>query len=201
MKKTVLSLALLCATYVAAFAQGSDFLQIKSGITLGFQTGVQINRSPILNIPKYQSANRVLIRKKLTHHFDVETGINYTVVPMGYSLTGESAISKFRNQPNCMSIPLTIQYNFLPEHSRLRPYISAGGIYDIIKTSYPARAIVYSDGGTGQVQNSTRYIGLMVAQGVIYEVNTKIQFNENIHFIQESKCKSIGFDIGFGYNL
>lgn len=201
MKKFIISLALLCAANVASFAQGADFLQIKSGVTLGFQTGVQVNRCPTLDVPKYQSTNRLLVRKKLTHHFDIESGINYTVIPMGHSLSSENTIAHFRNQPNQISIPLTLQYNFLPEHSKLRPYISAGGIYDIIKTSYPAKAILYTDGNTGQVQNGTKYIGVMVSQGVIYEVNTKIQFNESIHFIQESKCKSVGFDIGFGYNL
>src|SRR6185312_15527781 len=161
MKRILLSLTLLCAANAASFAQDANFLRIKSGVTLGFQTGVQANRCPSLDIPKYQSVNRLLIRKKLTHHFDVETGINYMVVPMGYSLMNENSISQFRKQPNQISIPLTLQYNFLTEHSKLRPYISAGGIYDIIKTSYLTRTILYTDGNAGQVPNGNRYIGVM----------------------------------------
>jgi hypothetical protein len=201
MKKIILSLALLCAAQVVSLAQDADFLQIKSNITLGFQSGIQVNKCQNQTVNKYQYTNRMLVRKKLTHHLDIESGINYTVVPMGFSAINQNIVSEYRNIPNQLSIPVTLQYNFLSENSRFRPYISAGGIYDIIKTNYPARTISYTDGNVPNTQNGNRYIGLIVTQGVIYEVNTKIQFNENIHFIQENKCKTIGFDLGIGYKL
>jgi outer membrane protein W len=198
---------LLILTLTVAFslhAQDTTFSQIKKTITLGFQAGTQLNYcAPYQNnkIGKYQYTNRLLARKKITHHFDVETGINYAVIPMGNTITPLPFTSRLKNQGSQLSIPLTIQYNFLPETKRLRPYISAGAIYDIIKISAPpATKPAYTDGAIPAMQ-SNKGIGAVVTQGVIYEINTKIEFNENIHFIQQNNCKCIGFDLGIGYKL
>ena len=205
MNKFLLGLLFSCAIYTSAFAQDTSHTQIKRNITLGFQTGVQLNNCPpyqYLNkkIGKYQYTNRFIARKKITNHFDIETGVNYTVIPMGNTLTQGVYSNRFRSQSSQLSIPLSVQYNFRSQSKRLRPYISVGGIYDIIKLTPPATRNVYTDGNIPNLQNN-RNLGAIVTQGVIYEVNTKIQFNENIHFIQQGNCKCVGFDIGIGYKL
>jgi outer membrane protein W len=208
MNKFLLVILVSCTLGATAFAQDTSYFQIKRNITIGFQTGEQLNNCPSYQYPnnnkagRYQYTNRLLARKKITHHFDIETGINYAVIPMANTVTSTPITNRFRNQATQLSIPLSIQYNFLPETKKIRPYISAGGIYDIIKINPPAPPKgTYTDGSVPIVQNGNKNIGAQITQGVIYEVNTKIQFNENIHFIQQSNCRCFGFDIGVGYKL
>jgi outer membrane protein W len=205
MNKYLLSLALAySANIAAAMAQDTSVCQIKNNVTIGFEsaTEMQMARQPYQEFyNRLQDSKELFAHKRLTKHFDVQAGIAYTVVPMGISVGEQNVVKKLKNQPYQLSLPLSLQYNFLSEKSKLRPYIGAGGIYDIIKTSYPVKTTVYTDGNVPSTQNGNKSIGVYITQGVIYEVNTKIEFNANIHFIQEHQCKTVGFGVGLGYKL
>ena len=50
-------------------------------------------------------------------------------------------------------------------------------------------------------QPDTKYITIFFTQGVTYEINTKIEITQSIHFIPENTNSVIGIDLGIGFKL
>ena len=50
-------------------------------------------------------------------------------------------------------------------------------------------------------QSDTKNITILFTQGFTFEVNTKIQVSQSLHFIPGNTTKVIGIDFGVGYKF
>ncbi len=184
-------------------------LKQKQSVSLGFQSGRELlfHSSPLIHSRQskvhYSISNTLFLRKPVNTHFKIETGIKYSAIqniPVKINGIGkESFIIPKTNRS--LSIPVTIQYYFLPENSRIHPYCGAGLQYNINGNGNisPFKSEIHSD---DVVQNGgTKYISILFTQGITFEINTKIQLNQSFHFIPGSTDKTIGIDIGIGFNI
>ena len=181
-------------------------------IAIGFQAGAQTMFTPTINSPhlldnhKYNFTKGAYVKKYWGNHFGLEASVNYTNMP-------RIDISQNRNVPNSVfnpqdkmytiTIPVVVQYYIFPKACKFRPYIGAGAAY--CKNSNPFSTNL-SNGDLINNQPAIRcnsYISVSVVQGVTYEVNTKIQFNESLHFEPNNNCcgNTFGLNLGVGYKL
>ncbi len=106
-------------------------------------------------------------------------------------------------KPYSVGVPVTVQYYFLPEKHKLHPYFGAG-----LQYQYNLNSNIAPITGDGRnipalpiPQPGTKYLNILFTQGVTFEINTKIQISESIHFSPGSTDKVIGIDLGLGYKL
>ena len=211
-----LSLALLYLTVasVCGYAQSKikqETKKEKQPITVGFQTGRELlfNTTPLLHSKQskvhYGISKSLVLRKPLNVHFKLEAGLSYTSIqttPVPFSFTG-----KQNNNLKAYSfaLPVTIQYYFLPEKCRIRPFCGAGLQCNLSehKNNMPIPASgmdVVSQYNTPP-QSDTKYITIVFTQGVTFEVNTKIEVSQSFHFIPENNNTVIGINLGVGYKI
>jgi outer membrane protein W len=169
-----------------------------SNITIGFNTGAStVFKAPVIYKPnpRWNNFSSLTVKKDLNKHIAISTGVDYS---NNISLTKH--INK-QTAVNTISIPTTVQYYLLPTGKRFRPYVGAGVSYNIIKTGFNGSN--YQDAPIGQccLQNGTKYISIIATQGVMFEINTKIQINESIHFMPSNQANIIGVNVGMGYKL
>ena len=183
----------------------------KNNLTIGFQTGTEAPfNSQLLNSgqikTRYAISSTLVLRKTINQHFKIESGLKYSVVENSTLCPTEKYISSKtrRNQPCSVSLPFTIQYYFLPENSRVRPYVGAGMQYNLVSnfnTISPFTTYAQSDINSEQSLTGTKYINILFTQGITFEINTKIQLSQSIHFKPGNPNKTIGIDLGIGYKL
>ena len=197
---SALLLWLLSVTSLSVFAQSKlkkTTKQESHKTTFGIQLGKEssFTHSPFAGgkHAKTQYTNKSLILKRqLSSHLKVEAGLNVGTCNCNKQGTG-SAVSK-------VSLPLTLQYYFLPEKYKIRPYCGAGvqgnivAIDNIAATSYEGRQ-------QNEKNSGTKNITILFTQGVTFEVNTRIQVNQSLHFIPGNNTKVIGIDFGVGYKF
>ena len=178
----------------------------KSKITLGFDAGKQIsfNRTnhPLSTTNKLPKANSgtFILRKAFSPRFTFETGLTYysyqnNLPPVGEVLSKHSKAKQLSK----LSVPVTIQYYFLPEQYKIRPFCGTGLLYDCNPKSADQSPM---DTHSGNYNNAdTKYISILFTQGVTFEINTKIQIRQSFHFIPGNASKTIGIDLGIGYTF
>lgn len=182
----------------------------RHNITIGFQSGQDafLNPSPSLQNrqtkTQYGVDHGLTIRKKLSPHFKIESGISYNQLP-NPTTKDYSSNTNFNNclKPYCLSLPTTLQYYFLPQKSKLRPYCGAGIQYNINispNTISPFSGDSYPAHSQQNYQSGTKYISILFTQGVTYKINTKIQITQSFHFIP-SAIKTFGLDLGLGFTI
>lgn len=130
----------------------------------------------------------------------VESGFAYSPDATSYNMTplSEKAVKGMNGY--MISVPATLQYYLLPTKKKLNTYIGAGVEYNYFKQT--SASTVAKDAPAKPLQNIS-ILNLSIVQGIIYEVNTKIQVRESIHFIpnEQPGCQDIGFNVGIGYNF
>ncbi len=205
---------LLCYLTIASFtvfAQNKIKHTIKKedhkGLTLGIQSGRELlfNSTPLIhskqNKVHYGINKSLVLRKPLNAHFKAEAALNYgTMQSASFQSTGFYS-NKITGQ-NKLSAPVTLQYYFLPEKCRVRPYCGAGIQGNILTSNF--NPTPFSDVGVNQYTNTqqdTKYITILFTQGVTFEVNTKIEVSQSFHFIPGNANKVIGVDLGIGYKI
>ena len=171
-------------------------------VVLGIQTGKEILLSTpsIHGQTKIHSATTksIVLKKSLNERFKIETGINYATNTGMDCFCGKRTANLKSSK---ISLPISLQYYFLPEKYRLHPYCGAGvqgclsgdnnqlSINNTESTDYNKR------------QSDTKNITILFTQGFTFEVNTKIQVNQSLHFIPGNTTKVIGIDFGVGYKF
>ena len=177
-------------------------------ITLGLQSGRELlfNSTPLLHSKQskihYGISKSLVLRKPLNKHFKIEAGVNYNSITNSPDLL-DLTIRNNGAKTNQISLPVTIQYYFLSRQYRLRPYCGAGMMGCITANNRNQIPLLRGDGRTEQYipQPDTKYITILFTQGVTFEINTKIQVSQAIHFIPGYNNKVIGIDMGVGYTF
>lgn len=207
---TVLSMVTVS---VPGFAQNKIKSVLKkenAGITIGFQSGKEIlfSTTPQVhnkqNKTRYGSAKSLVIRKPINAHFKLETMLGYTSIQNNPPIFfGAGKINNYL-KPSSFSLPVTIEYYFLPEKNKLRPFCGAGFQCNCPngKNNNPSPLsgmdvnVPYYNS-----QADTKYITILFTQGVTFEVNTKIEITQSIHFMPENSNNAIGVDLGIGFKI
>ena len=171
-------------------------------VTIGFQSGRELlfNSSPLIHSRQSKVhpaiSSRLVLRKPINAHFKVETGLSYSAIQ-----TPGSATVGYK-KPYTLAVPVTLQYYFLPKQCRVQPYFGAGMQYNF---NTPSNTISPFNGditpSVNNYQSGTKYISILFTQGMTFEINTKIEINESFHFIPNNGNKTIGLDLGIGYNI
>lgn len=175
----------------------------KRAVTIGFQSG----KSLLFETPaaskkikrQYFTNNAVNINVAINKHFKAESGISYNTLPsQSYQIKGLAKPSTFKYSG--VSVPFTLQYYPLQHHCRLQPYCGVGFQYN--DNPFSASLSAPADNSSvDNAQSGTKYISVIFAQGMTFEINTKIQITQSFHFIPEGAEKTIGFGFGIGYTI
>ncbi len=204
---TVALLTLVIAS-VCGFAQDKVKHSAKKehAVSVGFQTGRELlfNSSPLLHSKQskihYGVSKSLVLRKPLNTHFKVEAGLNYT--SFQNTITSPSFFGKQNNsKPYIFSLPVTIQYYFLPEKCKVRPFCGAGIQCNMLQANNNPPSLTEVNPIPYNPQPDTKYITILFTQGVTFEINTKIEITQSIHFIPENTNSVIGIDLGIGFKL
>lgn len=179
----------------------------KNKVTVGFQSGRELlfNSSPLIHSKQskvhYAISNTLVLRKPVTQHLKLDAGIKYEIPTPGTAfdkkLFGQKKYSS-------LSMPLSVEYYFLSENARVRPFIGTGVEYDLPQNATnisPFLSDRKSEEIPFQPLQGTRYINILFTQGVTFEINTRIEVSQSFHFIPGNSSKIIGVDIGIGYRL
>ncbi len=194
------ALAVSASTYT--YGQAKKKTKKTTGITLGFQGGREIlfNSSPLIHSRQskvhYGISKSFVLRKSIGAHFKAETRLNDVTYP-GAMMTGNNkGENKF--SASKINIPLTLQYHPLCCGAKVDPFCGLGLQYNFNPSSgyHPNIEVPVQNTNTG-----TKYISILFTQGVTYEISTKIDLDESIHFIPGTGSKSLGFNVGIGYKL
>jgi outer membrane protein W len=204
-----LSVALMIMHQANAHAQSTSnnsYAKIDKKITIGFRTAQSVlfhlYPQTAHNSKTRATSKTLFLSLPVCNHFKIEAGLTYNVLtPQFTRFNGMDKPGKFRGLPGELTIPLTVQYHFLKKKSKIHPYIGAG-------FQYRAKAynLLSQPANADWVPNISQYkpndVGLMFTEGIIYQINTKIQLNQSFHFIQ-SCCggKNIGLDLGISFTL
>jgi len=206
--KRYLLLAVPCVALTSGIVLGQDsYYKPKKtpSFTIGFQTGrEQVFRSLSINreYTKVQAAthNAIVFRKPINKHFKVETGLSYSTI-QNNTATIKGLDKKSLVRPNKTStIPITLQYCFAPAKTRLQVYCGAGVRCNINSSANPLPNFNSHINPDYRAITGTKYINVMITQGITFQINTRIQLNQSFHFIPGADTV-IGFDLGIGYDI
>jgi hypothetical protein len=206
--KKYLLLAVPCVapTSGVVFGQDGFYNQKKTtSFTIGFQTGreqvfrsLSINRAPT----KVQVATRntIVFRTPINNHFKLETGLSYNTIPNNI-VTIKGLDKKNIVRPNnTTTIPLTLQYCIAPSKTRVQVYFGAGVQCNINSASNPLPNFNCHTNPDYRAITGTKYINLVITQGITFQINARIRLNQSFHFIPGADTV-IGFDLGIGYKI
>jgi len=197
---------LLAATTVYAQAKHKS-IKHHSNYTIGFQSGREFlfNSSPAIRTHQSKIhtgvSSSLVLRRPIGNHLAVAAGVNY--YPSNTAVKKLSDKS-FATQPYKFALPVTVEYYFLPRERKLRPFVGAGAQYNLLGTAGNTSISPFTDNSSTSQTNSvagTKYINILFTQGVTFEINTRIQLTESIHFIPDNNNCSFGIDLGIGFRL
>ena len=175
--------------------------------TIGFQTGRELlfNTTPLIHSKQgkvhYGISKSLVLRKSLNTHLKVEAGLSYAGIQN--SPGTESLLNKLSTPKSYkLSVPVTVQYYFLPQKCRFHPFCGAGVQGNMLHNS---NSMI----GNGDIDpallngphSDTKYITILFTQGITFEVNTKIELTQSFHFIPDNTNRVIGIDLGIGFNI
>ena len=204
-----LSICYLALASVCVYGQSKTWHNNSTGkhkqpLTVGFKSGQDILfPSHNYNKTHYAISSTLFLRKPITSNFFFETGLKYSVIQSGSNPFYKTLNSGYATpkQAFSLTIPVTIQYYFLPEKSRVRPYIGGGMQYGFGGNNNNITPFNTENHPDFTDQTGTKYISILFTQGVTFEINTKIQVNQSFHFLPEATNKTFGIDIGIGFKL
>jgi hypothetical protein len=165
---------------------------------IGFYKGVKVfdvAKNGYCSKHKTLTSSGIIVRMPVVSHFKVEVAIDYTHF-LNFPKQENQVITA--QNYSAVSVPVSIQYYFLPKKCRVQPYFGAGTIiYSDVKNSLS----LIENGEIKPAPQGTRYISVMFTQGIIFEINPKIQVSESLHFINEGGKNSVGINFGIGFKL
>lgn len=186
----------------------SYYTKIDHKVNVGFQTTKTILFDLTKQIPpqkkksnKHKRYNSAMIYAQLllSKKFRLETGLSLNLIQMPGESTSPFNKYTFVDQYG-FSVPVSVQYYFGKKNSRIKPYVGAGIQYNVFATNRKL-----NEGTLDYIstlpQQGTSYISILFTQGLIYEVNTKIQVMEHLHFLPSEGVKTMGLDVGIGFKL
>jgi len=204
------ALFLFTVASVCGYAQGKikHISKVeKQPITIGFQAGRELlfNSSPLIhskqNKVHYGINKSLVLRKPLNSHFKLETGLNYA--SFQNNANNIIAPGKLNNNQYIYSVPVTMQYYFLPAKCKFHPFCGAGLQGNFLDNKNATSTSIGMDVAPQNYipQADTKYITILFTQGVTFEVNTKIELTQSFHFIPANNNSVIGIDLGIGYKI
>ena len=142
------------------------------------------------------TSNGVVVRMPLVKHFKAEVALDYSQI-LKYPKQDNNS-QRFPSTTPALSVPVSIQYYFLPKKCKVQPYLGVGSVlYSDVKNSLS----VIDNGEIVLKPWGTKYISLFFTQGIIFELNTKIQLSESLNIINEDGKNSFGLNFGIGFKL
>jgi len=209
-------ISLLLATSIAAsplyarqIKEPKEKTKRSNSTTIGFRSGRALFYSSTKmggskQIKTYPGiSNSLFARKPIYGRVSLEGGATYTMFRKPVSLPFKENKNLNSFQAYNIALPVTVNYFFLPGHCCIHPYIGAGFQYNLTpnnRTGSPFNNesnVAYQD----NQQGGTKYISLLFTQGVTFQVNTKIQINQSVHFAPGNNNRVIGIDLGIGCQL
>ncbi len=164
---------------------------------VGFYKGCEVlyprrieNADKFIQIPEQE----ISLKIPVSNHVKFETGICFTSAPGCAPIILMAARSE-----ESFSVPIVLDYYLLQRKSKLQPYFGAG----VMVGTEPRRLFLQQLDDKEQYNTAypgTKFISILFTQGMTFEVNTKIQLNETIHFLSTQSSPntfSIGFGVGF----
>jgi len=169
----------------------------KEAFTLGFETGKTIFTTP--GSKQVINDKKLFLNKTIGKHVKLETGFqcfkqpSHIFIPAtkdNYTLTGMD-----------YSIPLSMDFYLLPQKSKLNTYCGIGLQYNHLCKQNACYQGDQEQPTSPYPLPGTHLVSILFTQGVTYEVNTRIQVKQSIHFIPQAGNKTIGLDLGIGFKL
>ena len=142
-----------------------------------------------------------MLKKTFTKHINVETGIKHNPGQTNSLITMASDKKYLNTAKGSISLPLSIQYYFLQTKWRLQPYCGAGIQYNIGKQGPMMPPFASDIRLDNTMPTQTRYINVLITQGVSFQVSTRIQLTQSFHFAPDRTNPTMGMDLGIGFNL
>lgn len=179
----------------------------KKDWVIGYSAGEQmLLGSPGPASGKYAFTNTISGKTNIDDRWALDLEINVSVVkkePVGntVSITNEGMCKEYN-----VSVPVTIEYNFLPKQNKLRPYVGAGVQYSVYQESY--NEYDFYEGVAKRVTSikaNTPYASFVITQGVTYDISPKIQIKESLHFLPQTGSQTnnsaLGLSLGIGFKF
>lgn len=173
---------------------------------VGYSAGEQmLLGNPPPTSGKYAFTNSVSAKKYIDDRWAIEFELNLSVVKREssgnvVSITNEGVCKEYN-----VSVPVTVQYNFLPKDSKVKPYIGAGVQYNVYQEKY-SEYDFYE--GLAKKITSTKtyspYASFVITQGVTYDISPRIQIKESIHFLPQINThtnSTVGVSVGIGFKF
>jgi outer membrane protein W len=195
---------LLCSTLAipSGYAQAmkaSSHRFIHPPFTLGLTRGIDyldVSRTGYASKLKGIATTGMLIRIPIITQFKVETGLKYSHILQANAANSQNVSNTLPAPSTTISVPITIQY-YLNPGNRIQSYIGIGTMLSMSNVKSPAllgKEIAPSTTGN-------EFISLMFTQGIIFEINTKINISEEIHILNTDGKKTMGFNVGVGFKM
>ncbi len=207
-RRTIISTLSILLLLVTAVSYGhirtdkkkkNQFLHL-SETNIGFYKEarfVQSAKSKVCCSGRPIMSNGIVVRMPIVKHFKAEVSLDYAQM-LNYGKHGDQVKTlPSRNAP-VISLPVSIQYYFLPKKCKVQPYAGLGTvIYSDVKNSLS----ILDNGEIRTKPLSTKYISLFFTQGIIFEINPKIQLSESVNFMTENGRNTIGVNFGIGFKI
>lgn len=213
LKLFILSVIMGSFVSVGMYAQDTANTKQKSNDwAIGYKTGAYLIKPRINKVytsisARYAVSNGVYANKSIGKNLAFEIGVNYASVQNGaFDLRREShnMLHPEDNSAYNISVPVSVHYYLVPANYRFRPYVGVG--MEASKMFYTTYTGMHMDNNMEQQPATTTskvpYVSVAVTQGVVYQVNTRLQIRENIHFQRDNvNGKRFGIDVGVGCRL
>ncbi|MBC7554984.1 MAG: hypothetical protein H7257_13520 [Taibaiella sp.] len=165
-------------------------------ITLGFYHGVNLLDVSRNGFKQKQQMNGIMVNVPLVNHIVAELRVAFSEANAAQLSCTSDAQSVCLKQ--AFNMPLSLQYYFMPQSCKIQPYFGMGAmLYSRFKNPEYAPA----DNSSKFPAAGNRYISIMFTQGATFEVNTKINITESLHFYKADGKDNVGFNIGIGFKL
>lgn len=195
-----------CTKNAAAQDSCTSHCAKKTDWVVGYSAGEQMLLGNTTSLTgKYAFTNSVSARKNIDDRWSLEFELNVSIIkkePSGnvVSITNEGVCKEYN-----VSVPVTVQYNFLPKDSKVKPYIGAGVQYNVYQEKYSEYD--FYEGFAKKVtsiKTYSPYASFVITQGVTYDISPRIQIKESIHFLPQINTHSnsaVGVSFGIGFKF
>ena len=177
----------------------------KKDWVVGYAAGEQMLLGNTPPTAKYAFTNTVSGRKNIDDRWSIDMEISLSVVKRQttgneVTITNEGVCKEYN-----VSVPVTVEYNFLPKDSKVRPFVGAGVQYNVYQENYSEYD--FYDGLAKKITSTktySPYASFVITQGVTYDISPRIQIKESIHFLPQINTHNnsvIGASIGIGFKF
>ncbi len=180
--------AMLAGSFVA---QGQILQQDKQtkrerGLTVGINQGTEYNS----RARKLNGQYGISLTKELSAKWKAAVGVNYNAPS---TLTTGNIYT--------ITAPATLQYYLLPKECKVKAFVGAGVQYTMPVNTPQTTPTNKEYIAKYSPNDGNNYISVVYTQGIIIEVNTKIQITQSFHFIDAGQEKRIGLNLGIGFKI